>query len=236
MDQKEINKILIENKKMIELIAHNSYYEKFKGYIDKEDCIQEAYLLAANFLKKYNSKKGSLSTFLYANLSKALMRYEHENYSLVRLPSHIFDKVRLVKKYCREKNIDTNKITNDFIYECLGEKNRSIDIVKRIIIDGSVCKYMDFDTKIDDKVNYEYYNEIDRDLDLKLLNQKLSIALSFESKSNIELFNDYYIDEYKLHEIAERNGVSTSAIGARIDRLRDRIKKRITTKRRIKND
>lgn len=227
MDQKEINKMLIENKKIIEIIACKSYYEKYKAYIDKEDFIQEAYLLSAQFLKNYNKSKGALSTYLYANLQKALIRYGHDNLGLIHIPTHIYETVRKINKYCKINNIDTDTITNDFIRQFTRDKSRSIDIIKRIVVAGTICKRLDFNKVLELDEYFERYSDIDKKIDNEISRKKISKALLSEKKRDADLINEYYSNDYILKDLASKYNEPVGTIAERIRRTRNRLQSKL---------
>ncbi len=227
MDQKEINKILTKNKRMIELIAHKSYYEKFKIYIDREDFVQEAYLLSAKLIKKYDKRKGTLSTFLYANLPKLLIRYGNNNLGLIHIPAHIYESVRKIKKYCEINNIDTDTITDDIIIQFTSDKSRSINIIKRLIVNGYICKSLNFDSVLELDNYIERYGDIDEKIDIEISKRKISHALSSEKKRDVKLINEYYNDGYILKDLAVKYNEPLGTIAERIRRTRKRLQSKL---------
>lgn len=227
MDQKEINKILIDNKRMIELIANKSYYEKYKTYIDKEDFIQEAFFYASKFLKKYDKRKGTLSTFLYANLSKELMRYGNSNLSMVHIPNHICEIIRKIKKYCDLNNINTDTISDDIIYKFTSDKSRSVDIIKKILVYGYTCKHLDFDSVLELDDYTERYNDMDEKIDNEIARNKINKALSSEKKRDIEIIKGFYYNDLPLKDLGVRHNLSDRGTWECINRVKLRLRKKL---------
>lgn len=227
MDQKEINNILIKNKRMIELIASNSYYEKFKAYISKEDVIQEAYVITSKLLNRYDNKKGTLSTFLYNNLSKELLRYIHNNMSTVRIPVFIYDIVRQVKKYCNTNNIDTNNIPEDVIRKFTAKLTKDTNLIRRIITDGSICKSVDFDNTFEKDSYYESYSKIDTKIDNEIISSKLEKALQYERKRDAAMIKEYYTTDVKFKDLDAKYHLSRGTASEAIKRVRNRLKNRL---------
>lgn len=228
MDQKEINKILIENKKMIDFIADKSYHEKFESYIDKEDFRQEAFIYASKFLKKYDKRKGSISTFLYANLSKELIRFAHKNISIIKVPVHVYEIVRKVKKYCRQNNIDTDNIPDNVIRQFSVGILKDVSIIRRIISEGSICKSVDFDTILEKDCYYESYNNIDFKIDNEIAKSKIEEALQYENERDVRLVNDYYNEGLKYKDLDKKyNFLNRGSLEA-LKRIRTRLRKRLS--------
>lgn len=85
-----------------------------------------------------------------------------------------------------------------------------------------------------------WYRYVDRYIELDTLNiaaesiPELNIALMTEimrlPRKEMEAIWLYYYEDMKLKEIASALGVSTSAIGARLDRARDRLHKALEGK------
>lgn len=227
MNQKEINKILIDNKKMIEMIASKSYYSKFEGYIDKEDFIQEAFVYASKFLKRYDKRKGSISTFLYANLSKELIRFAHKNISIIKVPVHVYEIVRKVKKYCKQNNIDADNIPDDVIRQFSVNILKDISIIRRIISEGSICKSVDFDTILEKDYYYESYNNVDFKIDNEITRAKINEALCYENERDVKLIKDYYNNGLKYGDLDKKYNFLPRGSLAAITRVRNRLKNKL---------
>lgn len=227
MDQKEINKILIQYKKMIEVIASKKYNTTCTHLVDKEDFIQEAFVLASKYLQNYNSTKGGISTFLYANLSKALIRFECLNKHIVHVPIHVYDRAHLINKYCKQNMINPEYLSIADIKELVKCDNCTAQYIKRFTDTESLVKSADFNNTLEMDQYYQVYSNIENKLDKELLTKKILKYLSREKPRDINFFIEFYVNNVKLKDLETKYNMPLGSISEAIRRTKVRLKKEL---------
>lgn len=227
MNQKEINKMLIDNKYMIRKIAYKAYAGIKSSVIDWEDFMQEAFYESAILLKRYNPNRGALSTFLYANLSKSLIRFKECNTYSLKTSTHLFECARKVRQYCKCNNIDENSIDENLLKIIIPDNRLVYPSVINMLGDKKYETRLEENFEPDVLKKYKDYNNLDKELDKHYLKKIFNKALRTESIENKNMFCDRYFNNMTYMELGEKYGTSFQNVRMRVKYVMNKLLKKM---------
>lgn len=212
--------IIKQYQPMVYKIA-NSIYKKIDGDI-YNDLIQSGYEALLNSLNKYNSGKGSLITYLYTSVKRAMYRERNRQVSVVHYPINLRDYLPYL--YKAERLYNDDECIKSYIKK---HSPLTIDRINQLLLCKKSEKSISLDVLTANKY-LKYNNSIDILLDSKLLFTSL-LKGNMLNDNEKYLLKRYYLDDMSISTIAKELNVTSKKISnihyRLINKLRTKFKK-----------
>lgn len=213
-----LEKLYLNNRKFIYQIAN-----KYKGYVDIEDLIQEAYFGLYEAVQRYEESRGVLFLTYATHWIKQFMhRYIENNSNCIRVPAHLQGKIREYQKTFKayQTELNRNPLDSEICY-ILAISQEQLTKVKKAIYRKNITS---LDIPLTEDGESTLSNVIPSDENIE--NYVIDDIYNKQFKEDLwGLVNDTLPeDEIKVIELRYKDNKSLDGIGQTLGITRDKVR------------